>query len=509
MLSRVYIGKNKADENPVSVFIGNLPTGRSEREYEAALMRRLGQATRWTSIEAIYYEHGAVVLSFPDATSALAAVKLLRDAPVSLQMMSTDSSSQQTESQSSAAEKAHMHNTLVIGGDNVNVEKRLVCMCLPQIKAMKPELGIPVLVLVNARSGGCQGVELLRSLRLLLNPFQVFSLEQAGPLPALHSFRELPNYRILCCGGDGTVGWVLSCLDNVSQDSACTSPPVAIMPIGTGNDLSRVLNWGPGFAGTESLNDYLEDVALGDPCNFDRWTVSMAPSESTVQPTSPRLPATVMTKQSAEDNSSVLLMNNYFGIGIDAEVALDFHKAREEQPDKFKSRNYCKKVYLHMGLRKMFGRNDSTDLHRKIKIDIDDKPLELPPLEGIIVLNIMSWGSGCDTWGSEKSNPFAKPAHDDGLLEVVGVGGMVHLGQIQSGMRSAIRLAQGEHIHIQLLQDLHVQIDGEPWLQPAGHINVRRSALRVINYYWKRKEKFEKEKKIRFVGGWGRNGREG
>ena len=33
------------------------------------------------------------------------------------------------------------------------------------------------------------------------------------------------------------------------------------------------------------------------------------------------------------------------------------------------------------------------------------------------------------------------------MLEVVGVTGMVHLGQIQSGLRSAIRIAQVVFIH--------------------------------------------------------------
>ncbi len=41
---------------------------------------------------------------------------------------------------------------------------------------------------------------------------------------------------------------------------------------------------------------------------------------------------------------------------------------------------------------------------------------------------------------------FTKCRHDDGKLEVMGLTGVVHLGQIQSGLRTAIRLAQGAHV---------------------------------------------------------------
>ena len=39
-----------------------------------------------------------------------------------------------------------------------------------------------------------------------------------------------------------------------------------------------------------------------------------------------------------EDDPSIFTMNNYFGIGIGAELCLDFHLQREEAPDKFHSR---------------------------------------------------------------------------------------------------------------------------------------------------------------------------
>ncbi len=34
-----------------------------------------------------------------------------------------------------------------------------------------------------------------------------------------------------------------------------------------------------------------------------------------------------------------VVMNNYVGMGLDAAIALDFHLAREENPEKFNSRS--------------------------------------------------------------------------------------------------------------------------------------------------------------------------
>lgn len=98
---------------------------------------------------------------------------------------------------------------------------------------------------------------------------------------------------------------------------------------------------------------------------------------------------TAVAGSTSEDNSQIFVMNNYFGIGIDADLCLDFHNAREENPGKFISRLHNKGVYVKMGLRKMVGPKMCKDLHKEVRMEVDGKPVELPQVEGIIILNIL------------------------------------------------------------------------------------------------------------------------
>ncbi len=80
----------------------------------------------------------------------------------------------------------------------------------------------------------------MQKFQWLLNPRQVFDLTKGGPQPAIEMFRKVPKVKLLACGGDGTVGWLLSVLDKV-LDKTETPPAVSVLPLGTGNDLSRSL----------------------------------------------------------------------------------------------------------------------------------------------------------------------------------------------------------------------------------------------------------------------------
>jgi hypothetical protein len=67
-------------------------------------------------------------------------------------------------------------------------------------------------------------------------------------------------------------------------------------------------------------------------------------------------------------------------------------------------------------------------------------------LEGVICLNIRSFGGGADFWGkSAEHKPFVTPSHSDRLLEVIGVRSSFHMGQIQVGLTDPVRLCQGTY----------------------------------------------------------------
>lgn len=67
-----------------------------------------------------------------------------------------------------------------------------------------------------------------------------------------------------------------------------------------------------------------------------RWTIVFHTQEPTEGPSASE--QNPDDKYQIEDQTSMTIMNNYFGIGIDADVALGFHKKREENPEKFSSR---------------------------------------------------------------------------------------------------------------------------------------------------------------------------
>jgi len=108
------------------------------------------------------------------------------------------------------------------------------------------------------------------------------------------------NIKILACGGDGTISSVVNFLKDCNVEAwKVKNPSVAILPLGTGNDLSRSLGWGPSFSDSDTLK-ILQNVN-SDSKNIllDRWKVTITQS----------------LKTPLQQN---FLMYNYMSIGIDA-----------------------------------------------------------------------------------------------------------------------------------------------------------------------------------------------
>ncbi|KAM6469365.1 diacylglycerol kinase theta isoform 1-T1 [Liasis olivaceus] len=427
--TRFYIVENNISTVCVHLFVGGLPLHLPPEEYTKILKDELAIKTNLVSVSHIYSSQGAVVLEISCFSEAERLYMLAKDTSVN--------------------------------------DKALTAVILPEILQNKlPQNCCPLLVFVNPKSGGLKGRNLLYSFRKLLNPHQIFELTNGGPLPGFHTFSQIPYFRILVCGGDGTVGWVLGALEEIRHKLVCSEPSVAILPLGTGNDLGRVLRWGAGYSGEDPYS-ILISVDEADDVLMDRWTIlldaqeAMESSENGVlEPEPPK----------------IVQMNNYCGLGIDAELSLGFHHAREEEPDKFNSRLHNKGVYVKVGLQKM---SHTRNLHKEIKLQVDQHEVELPNIEGLIFINIPSWGSGADLWGSDNDSRFEKPKIDDGLLEVVGVTGVVHMGQVQGGLRSGIRIAQGSYFRVTLQKPIPVQVDGEPWIQPPGQIIISAAGPKV------------------------------
>uniref|UniRef100_A0A8I3S657 Diacylglycerol kinase n=1 Tax=Canis lupus familiaris TaxID=9615 RepID=A0A8I3S657_CANLF len=615
-----------------------------------------------------------------------------------------------------------------------------------------PSCTSPLLVFVNSKSGDNQGVKFLRRFKQLLNPAQVFDLMNGGPHLGLRLFQKFDTFRILVCGGDGSVGWVLSEIDSLNLHKQCQ---LGVLPLGTGNDLARVLGWGSACDDDTQLPQILEKLERASTKMLDRWSVmayetklprqassstgtedfsegsevqqilfyedSVAAhlskiltsdqhsvvissakvlcetvkdfvarvgkayekttesseesevmakkcsvlkekldsllktldDESQASSSLPTPPPTIaeeaedgdgagsgcgstgersvgsacptrpqifrpreqlmlranslkkairqiiehtekaVDEQNAQTqeqegftlglseseekkdlksddrvcptescgvakgrslrkvskspcekliskgslslgssaslpsqsgnrdglpalNTKILfsnvragmsgslpggsvisrllinadpfnsepenleyytekcVMNNYFGIGLDAKISLDFNNKRDEHPEKCRSRTKNMMWYGVLGTKELLHRTYK-NLEQKVLLECDGRPIPLPSLQGIAVLNIPSYAGGTNFWGGTKEDDtFAAPSFDDKILEVVAVFGSMQMAVSRVIKLQHHRIAQCRTVKISILGDegVPVQVDGEAWIQPPGYIRI-------------------------------------
>lgn len=358
---------------------------------------------------------------------------------------------------------------------------------------------IPLLVFVNSRSGGQQGKPLLAQFSSWLRPEQVIDLATTKPEDALRRFAAVDDLRVLVCGGDGTCGWLMTAMENVG----CTFP-LATMPLGTGNDLARTLRWGHGLTGSMRREQWLRRVAQANIVGLDRWRVRLYDCKEQITGLPPTFVAGQQTPASSTASSSSSaastareyngVFNNYMGLGIEAHAIYAFHKAREANPERFSGRLKNQALMGALGLPTtgLCGCCcPAPQLKPRLKLSVRRataqggagaahispwEEVELPShLKAIILVNIPSHSAGAYPWGSARS---AVPQdYADGIIEVVGTVNALH-GLAYLSLNKALhlrrgpgcfkRLAQAAEVRLELLEPLHVQVDGEPWLQPAG-----------------------------------------
>ena len=199
--------------------------------------------------------------------------------------------------------------------------------------------------------------------------------------------------------------------------------PLAIMPLGTGNDLSRQYSWGPRFQKHMKEKSIVLAVENADLLRLDRWRCLIMPMSTWGTEEKEIIPQILEEKDSSRNNPTekmsatsrslkslaefVKVMDNvddketkksnkfvtnsnqpstqyfdglfcnYFSLGFDATVLYMFHSERQEHPEKFSSALRNKFVYVEKspyGIR-------TPKLKKRIQIFVNDEKGNLVKLK--------------------------------------------------------------------------------------------------------------------------------
>ncbi|EGR28292.1 hypothetical protein IMG5_179490 [Ichthyophthirius multifiliis] len=190
------------------------------------------------------------------------------------------------------------------------------------------------------------------------------------------------NIRAIVCGGDGSLMWVVSQI--IQQGCDIEQCPIGVVPIGTGNDFSRVLGWG-GNSPSELIGKNMETLKKMTLKwiqsiieEFDIWDIKVETLEvkkyeyqikkeykkliknghfkkieKILKNGKTVLQKQIMQQKNSEDkleNIHVLRhkLSNYMSVGADARIGFGFDKNRT------KSTCVNKMIYCWEGFKKNF-----------------------------------------------------------------------------------------------------------------------------------------------------------
>ncbi|KAL2224706.1 UNVERIFIED_CONTAM: Diacylglycerol kinase 5 [Sesamum indicum] len=386
----------------------------------------------------------------------------------------------------------------------------------------------PVIVFINSKSGGQLGGELLLTCRNILNRNQVFDLGERTPDKVLHQlYFNLEKHkqngdhlsaeierrlRIIVAGGDGTAGWLLGV---VSDLKLAQPPPIATMPLGTGNNLPFSFGWGKKNPGTnyQSVKAFLERVKVAKEMKIDSWHIVMrmrAPREGSCDPIAPPdLPHSlhafhrVSPTDDMNEVQKLLFVIIFLALPLaifllslddicprfscmDAQVSYAFHSERKLHPEKFKNQLVNQTTYAKLSCTQgwfcaSLMHPSSRNIAQLTKVKIMKKPgqwidLHIPQsIRSIVCLNLPSFSGGLDPWGRPckqklHSRDLTPPYVDDGFFEVVGFRDAWHGLVLFAPNGHGTRLAQANRIRFEFhkgaADHTFMRIDGEPWKQP-------------------------------------------
>ncbi|KAK6918979.1 Diacylglycerol kinase, accessory domain [Dillenia turbinata] len=383
-----------------------------------------------------------------------------------------------------------------------------------EVEDVPEEPTCPVIVFINSKSGGQLGGDLLITYRSLLNKNQVFDLGEEAPDKALcrlytnlerlkhdgvdFAAKIEEKLRIIVAGGDGTAGWILGVVCDLKLPHP---PPIATVPLGTGNNLPFAFGWGKRNPGTDShsVESFLEKVKNAREMKIDNWHILMrmkAPSQGAYDPIAPlELPHSLHAfhRVSAMDELNMEGYHtfrggfwNYFSMGMDAQISYAFHSERNLHPEKFKNQLVNQSTYVKLGCTQgWFAASlfhpSSRNLAQLLKVKIMKRQghwvdLNIPrSMRSIICLNLPSFSGGLNPWGTPnpkkvRDRDLTPPYVDDSLIEVVGFRDAWHGLVLLAPNGHGTRLAQARRIRFEFhkgaADHTFMRIDGEPWKQP-------------------------------------------